>query len=333
MPVEKRVMQWQGRPMQPSLAAVEQFLRAGRQTEAVTMMEELAALGDANALFAMGLWRLGGHLVPLDLSAARDLFRRAGEAGRVDGAKAYANFLAGGIGGPADWPAALARLRQLAEADAQSRAALALIEAMTLTEEGAPQRAPMAEPFSESPYALRFPQLFTLAECDYLIKVATPLMSPSVVVDERSGRLIPHPIRTSDTAYFPWLMADPAIIALNRRIAAASATDLDQGEPLQVLRYRPGQQYRNHFDAIAGADNQRVMTVIVYLTDDYEGGETRFVRSGLAHRGRRGDGFLFRNTLASGRADPEAEHAGMPVTAGVKMIASRWIRERAFVPE
>ena len=159
-----------------------------------------------------------------------------------------------------------------------------------------------------------------------------PLMSPSVVVDERTGRLIPHPIRTSDTAYFPWLMADPAIAALNRRIALASGTELDQGEPLQVLRYQPGQQYRNHFDAIAGADNQRIMTVIVYLTDDYEGGETRFVRSGLAHRGGRGDALLFHNTLGDGRADPAAEHAGLPVTAGTKLIASRWIRERSFMP-
>ena len=316
----------------PSLSTVEQYLRAGRQAEAVATMEELAAAGDANALFAMGLWRLDGHLVPLDLAAARDLFRRAGEAGRIDGTKAYVNFQAAGVGGPADWPAAMAGLRQLARGDGQSRAALALIEAMSLTDEGAPLTAPAAETFSESPYARCFPRLLAIEECDYLIKAATPLMSPSVVVDEGTGRLIPHPIRTSDTAYFPWLLADLAVTALNRRIAAASGTALDQGEPLQVLRYRPGQQYRNHFDAIAGADNQRVMTFIVYLTDDFEGGETQFVRSRRSYRGGRGDAFLFRNTLADGRADPESEHAGLPVTAGVKMIASRWIRERAFVP-
>ena len=316
----------------PSLATIEQFLRAGRQAEALAMMERLAETGDANALFAMGLWRLGGYLVPVDLTAARDMFRRAGEAGRVDGARAYVNFLAAGVGGSPDWQAALAGLCRLAESDAQSRAALALVETMALTNEGGPRALPTGETLCDSPYVVRFPGLFTAEECEYLIRVATPLMSPSVVVDERSGRLMPHPIRTSETAYFPWLTADPAITALNRRIAAASGTDLDQGEPLQVLRYSPGQEYRNHFDAISGAENQRVMTVIVYLTDDYEGGETRFVRTGLSHRGRRGDALLFRNTLADGRADPAAEHAGLPVVAGAKLIASRWIRERAFVP-
>ena len=71
-------------------------------------MEGLAEAGDANALFALGLWRLGGQFVPIDLALARDLFRRAGEAGRPDGTRVYLNFLASGTGGPADWPAALA---------------------------------------------------------------------------------------------------------------------------------------------------------------------------------------------------------------------------------
>ena len=45
-----------------------------------------------------------------------------------------------------------------------------------------------------------------------------------------------------------WLIEDPVIHALNRRLAAVSGTAWDQGEPLQILRYSPGQQYRNHFD-------------------------------------------------------------------------------------
>lgn len=314
--------------MQPaaSIAAVESLLKAGRTADAVAMMSDLAEASDANALFALGLWRLGGQFVPIDLALARDLFRRAGEAGRPDGTRVYLNFLASGTCGPADWPAALA----LAATDNASAAALALIGEMTLDDDGAPLAVPAGELLSESPHAEVFPGLFTAAECDYLVAISAPLMQPSVVVDERTGRLIPHPIRTSDGAAFPWMVADPAVTALNRRIAAISGTTLGQGEPLQVLRYRPGQQYRNHFDAIAGVDNQRILTVLVYLNEDYEGGETRFVSAGLDHRGRKGDALLFRNTLADGRADPASEHAGLPVTAGEKLLASRWIRERTL---
>ncbi len=327
---------WHSSAMQsshPSPATVAQQLAAGgRAAEAILLLNQAAGAGDGDALFTLAMWRLAGQLMPRDLAQARDLFRRAGEAGRADAAKIHVNFLAGGTGGPADWGAALARLETLAKRDKASRVELDLLGTMKLSPEGAPLKPPAGESLSESPWVMRFTKLFTAAECDYLANAAAPMLTPSVVVDERSGRHVPHPIRTSDGASFPWLIENPAVNALNRRIAAASGTKVTQGEPLQILRYRPGQQYRNHLDAVPGLDNHRVMTMIVYLNDGYQGGETQFVRTGLNVRGRKGDAILFRNTLADGRADPMSEHAGLPVTAGTKLIASRWIWERDFAP-
>ncbi|MDQ8754705.1 2OG-Fe(II) oxygenase [Sphingosinicella sp. LHD-64] len=316
-----------------SAEAAERLAASGRRPEAVLMMNQLAAAGDPDALFALGLWRLAGRIVPPDVMQARDLFRRAGEAGRRDGARVHVNFLASGTGGPADWPAALKRLGALARHDPASRTALALIETMDLDAAGGSGATPTGGVVHETPEVRHFERFFTPGECDYLTAVAAPRMKPSVVVDEHTGRQVPNPIRTSDGADFPWLLADPAVTALGRRIAAASGTGFDQGEPLQVLRYRSGQQYRPHLDAIAGLDNQRILTMIVYLTDGYRGGETRFTRSGFTFRGRKGDALLFRNTLPDGRPDPASEHAGLPVTAGTKLIASRWIRARTLVPE
>jgi len=68
------------------------------------------------------------------------------------------------------------------------------------------------------------------------------------------------------------------------------------------------------------------------LNDDYEGGETEFLSTGLKVCGRKGDGLLFRNADASGKPDLNSQHAGLPVTAGEKYLASRWIRERRFTP-
>ena len=118
--------------------------------------------------------------------------------------------------------------------------------------------------------------------------------------------------------------------AINRRIAALSGTGIEQGEPLQVLRYRPGGQYRAHMDALPAEANQRIVTVLVYLTDAYEGGETSFLRTGLAFKGRKGDALLFRNVTETGEPDQMAVHAGLPVRRGAKIIGSRWIRERRF---
>jgi prolyl 4-hydroxylase len=70
--------------------------------------------------------------------------------------------------------------------------------------------------------------------------------------------------------------------------------------------------------------------VLVYLSDDYEGGETSFPHTGLSFRGRAGDALLFRNAGADGRPDPLSLHAGLPVTRGTKYLASRWIRAETF---
>ena len=156
------------------------------------------------------------------------------------------------------------------------------------------------------------------------------MLQPAVVVDPVSGRQRPDPVRVCDGAGFPWPLENPAIHALNRRLAAASGSAPEQGEPLQVLRYRPGGEYKPHFDAIPGFANPRTMTFLVWLNQDYEGGETFFPTPGLRLKGRAGDAILFRNTGVDGRRDPAAGHAGLPVTAGEKLIASRWIREKAF---
>jgi len=135
-------------------------------------------------------------------------------------------------------------------------------------------------------------------------------------------------VRKSDVAAFPLALETPAVRALNRRIAAASGTDVAQGEPLQIISYKPGQQYKPHVDTIAGADNQRILTMLVYLNDGFAGGETQFLPDGPIVRGNKGDAILFRNVTADGRPDPASRHAGLAVTAGRKLIASRWIRAR-----
>jgi prolyl 4-hydroxylase len=99
-----------------------------------------------------------------------------------------------------------------------------------------------------------------------------------------------------------------------------------------VLRYVAGQEYRPHFDWLDQAANQRLWTALVYLNEDYEGGATAFVRTGLEVRGKTGDVLLFSNAQEDGHGDPLAEHAGRPVTSGTKFLATRWIREARWIP-
>ena len=116
--------------------------------------------------------------------------------------------------------------------------------------------------------------------------------------------------------------------AINRRIATATDTVYEQGEPLQVLRYRPGEEYKLHSDALPPGGEQRVTTMLVALETNFAGGETTFPRLGLRWRGREGEALIFANVGADGEPDPRMLHAGEPVTRGTKHLLSKWIRGR-----
>jgi len=309
---------------------IDALVGTGRAAEAWKLLCGRADHSDADALFLLGAWRLSGAIVGRDLAKAREFFRRAAEAGHDEAARIHTAFVGNGTGGPRDWPLALRLLDDMAKADADAHAELELIEAMSLSPSGDAAELPAGQLLSERPDVRCIRRLYSAAECDFLIRAAEPWLTPSLVVDPQSGQMVQNPVRTSDAMAFPWIAESPAIHALNRRLAAATGTEPAQGEPLQVLRYRPGQQYRPHLDAVSGDPNQRILTALVYLNDGYEGGETQFPRSGLTFSGAKGDALIFANALPDGRGDPEALHAGLPVRSGEKYLASRWIRARAF---
>lgn len=315
------------------VARVDALMAADSVEDAVQLAATAAKKGDADALHLLGLWHVYGHPVSRDFAAARRFFEMAGHAGHATGAITHAVFVALGAGGaPPDWESAMQLLRVAAKTQATAAAQVALIESMVLDRNGAPAGVPATEWLSAEPRLGVLRGLFTAAECAHVRALANPLLAPSIVVDSKTGKSMQHPIRTSDGAVLGPIQQDMVLEALNRRIALATRTTVEQGEPLTVLRYRPGQQYRLHHDCLPGEANQRGMTVICYLNDGYDGGATEFPAAGMDFRGQVGDAIVFANTLRNGHVDESSRHAGLPVTQGEKWIATRWIRQRDFDP-
>jgi prolyl 4-hydroxylase len=308
---------------------LEALLREQRFAEAAPLLIRAAGEGEASAQAALAHWRIAGNVVRRDLAEARRLLGLAGAQGDCDSALLHAYFLAAGIGGPDNWPEAHLALKALRR-DPRAAAQLRRLAAMELDGNGFPPRPIATRRLSERPDVVAAERFMSKAECAYLVAAAEPMLQPSVIVDPATGRMVAHPVRTSDAAMFGVHGEDLVVNAVNRRIAALSGTRLAQGEPLQVLRYRPGGEYKPHMDALPAEPNQRILTVLVYLSDDYQGGETHFPGTGLSFRGRAGDALLFRNAGADGRPDPLALHAGLPVARGTKYLASRWIRADRF---
>ncbi len=312
-----------------TFAEAMSFARAGRAIEAVQLLSQLAEAGHPGALFTLGdcYWRGAG--VVQDLARGRELFKAASDAGHPMAVRAWTNLLSSGIAGERRWPEALARLEKEAIVDGLRSRMFDVIGAMNLDQNGDPAGLPPAERASDQPDVSLFRGAFTAEECDFLILLAEPTYQRSVV--NLDGKSIPDPVRTSDGSTIHWLIEDPATHAINRRLAALSGTSIEQGEPLQILRYQPGQQYRPHVDWLGG-ENRRIVTALIYLNDDYEGGETEFVKTSLKMRGHQGDALVFRSVGPDNQFDPLSEHAGLPVRNGTKYVASRWIREARHTP-
>ena len=304
--------------------------QGGEPVQAVELLE--GAMHDPAAQLLLGLWRIEGQHAPRDISQARAHFRSAAELGNAGGARVLAGLVATGSGGPRDWAEATALLAEWAGRDPLAARQIDLIAAMDIDDHGDPVSGADTNLLSTAPYVAHLPGLLSAAECQFLIDVAQPRFKPAEIFHDAQNRFLLDPVRQSDAAGFPLIAEWPLVHAINRRIAAASATDVTQGETLQILRYGPAQRYRPHLDAIPALANQRILTVIVYLNDDYTGGETRFLKSGLTVKGRTGDALLFRNVLSNGRPDPASEHEGCPISSGTKYLASRWIRAEPPAP-
>ena len=187
------------------------------------------------------------------------------------------------------------------------------------------------------PRVVVFGGLLTDAECEGLMALAAPRLVRSETVDNDTGGSEVNAARTSDGMFFERGEA-PLIQAIERRIAELLRWPLENGEGLQVLRYRPGAEYRPHHDyfdpAHAGTatilqrGGQRVGTLVMYLNTPDGGGATTFPDVGLEVAPVRGNAVFFSYERA--HASTKTLHGGAPVTAGEKWVATKWLREGEF---
>jgi len=169
-----------------------------------------------------------------------------------------------------------------------------------------------------------------------------PRLAPAMVWDEVSGLGKIDPVRSNSAVELRLPEMDVAIEALRARISVATRLPEPIFEIPQVMHYAVGQEFRPHHDFLDPQERghaadlarrgQRIGTFLIYLNDDFEGGETEFPPAGLSHRGRTGDALFFANVTPDGRPDPLTVHAGRPPAKGEKWIFSQWIRDRVPAP-
>nr|ACU24023.1 unknown [Glycine max] len=205
------------------------------------------------------------------------------------------------------------------------------------------------EVVSWEPRAFVYHNFLTKEECEYLIDIAKPSMHKSTVVDSETGKSKDSRVRTSSGTFLA-RGRDKIVRNIEKKISDFTFIPVEHGEGLQVLHYEVGQKYEPHYDYFLDDFNtknggQRIATVLMYLTDVEEGGETVFPaakgnfsfvpwwnelfecgKKGLSIKPKRGDALLFWSMKPDASLDPSSLHGGCPVIKGNKWSSTKWMR-------
>ena len=167
----------------------------------------------------------------------------------------------------------------------------------------------------------------TAAEAEHLISLGGPGFHRSSTA--RGGG---DEVRTSYSATLP--MRDAVVIALRQRIARYANYPVDNLEPLQAVRYRPGELYKPHHDYYNSCETwqsgNRHFTFLVYLNEVEEGGETAFPMLNLTVTPIKYAALVFNNCLDNGDPDERSQHEGRAPARGVKYAINGWMRSKAL---
>lgn len=334
--------------MNPQLESARRLESEGRIAEATDLFRRASVSGNAEALAA-----LAKHLLIYRTDLAREGLSAANaaiRAGSGEAAHLLAVFIAAGVGFKPDWQVALNGLLHSAElgwAPAQRELALLAGEPVAAGDWRALRGKIDVAAWTASPPPRELrasPRIFAVDGfaapeiCDWLIALARPHLKPAMTYDPASGGTHYESSRTNSACHLILPHSDLVLALIRARMAAATGVPAQYFEITTFLHYLPGQTFAPHHDYLddsypgymneVAQHGQRVLTVLLYLNEGFEGGETEFPLVGFRHKGSKGDALFFWNVQPDGQLDRQTLHAGLPPTSGEKWLLSQWARNK-----
>jgi len=202
--------------------------------------------------------------------------------------------------------------------------AVALIIALIVCGGFVAYRTLRSKPLCAKPRLLR--HFLSHEECDELMQYVedASCLERSEVKEEQS---VKSASRTSSTCF---VRDDQTTAAASFRTKVEALTGIPKKyfEDAQVVKYLPGQKYDAHYDVNADDPQKEIrqLTVLVYLNDDFEGGETEFPKARTKVKPEKGMAVVWENVDTNGKILPCALHTALPVLSGTKYACTVWIR-------
>jgi predicted 2-oxoglutarate/Fe(II)-dependent dioxygenase YbiX len=327
--------------------------------DADTNLPARADGGGANAQFELALTLLRSRDATQEqFFRAVSLVDSASGSGNADATEMRALFEAMGAARPQSWECAFDTLQLAAEQGSRSARRQLVFLANPMVDPQLPEAASSSfwaetrrqisldrllrhgerQALSNAPRIRVIEGFASPAECRWLMGRARSMLKGALVFDVQ-GQQVADPGRTNQGTDFQLPDMDLVIQVIRARISAATRIPMPVFELTQLLHYSVGQEFKRHLDYLEPGNahhreqlrlrGQRIATFLIYLNEDFEGGETEFSQIGLRYRGKTGDAVFWANCDMEGRPDSKTLHAGLPPTSGEKWILSQWIRDRA----
>jgi prolyl 4-hydroxylase len=343
--------------MNASLTLAAEHDLAGRHDDAVNALARAAQSGDVDAMTELGKRLIIGEKAPLLPKDGAGLLLDAAKHGHAEAALRLATLTALGAHVQQSWNDALGLLVFAAERGSESaRGQLQALAGSAPEANDGDQlwrrvaeridlrswlSAPPGQTLSPTPLVRVFPTFVTDSVCAWLIEQARPNLKRALIYDPVGGKDIADHMRTNSAAGFDLMHADLVQAVVQWRMSVAVGIPIGHMEGPTVLHYAIGEQITNHYDFVnpripnyqaeIEKRGQRIVTFLVYLNDDYEGGETDFPDLGLRYHGAKGNGIFFTNALPNGEPDLRMVHAGLPPKDNEKWLMSQFIRNRVVL--
>lgn len=185
-------------------------------------------------------------------------------------------------------------------------------------------------------------QFLSVEQCDKLIEISKTRLARATGWDVVSGMSKEDDYRTSEHMFYGRSEND-VVKSIEDKISMFTRIPVANFEGLSVIYYRAGTYYKPHYDyfdpafvgnqSVLARGGQRIITVLMYLNDVKEGGNTYFPNCNVTIKPEVGRALFWYNVLDGNvTIDPSTYHEGQPPGPNsMKWIATLWIRERTFV--
>jgi len=166
--------------------------------------------------------------------------------------------------------------------------------------------------------------------CDALVEIARGRLEPVGIAGEN-----PLGIDVAGAMSFGVTDLSLQVILLLDRIAELVGMPHRGLEAPTIMRFAGGKDYPAHVDyldqtnpeqaQLIARNGQRAITFLVFLNDDFSGGETNFPSLPQQFKAKKGDALFWWNIDNDGVPVPTTLNGNLAVTSGEKWVLSQWI--------